>query len=1050
MSQGRVSNIVVRASAGTGKTFALSNRYIALAAGGVVPDTILATTFTRKAAGEILARVLYRLAEAAADASKLSALSRSIDDRSFDRAHCLAVLRQLVHHIHRLRVSTLDSFFIQIAQSFALELGLPPGWQIAEEIDDARLRAEAIRSVLDSHETADVVRLMHLLTKGEAARSIAEQINTLVSDLYGFYMEAPAEAWSALPRRKVLRTEEYQEAVLVLESAPLPADKRFEKARAGDLANILAENWADFLSAGLAAKVLAGERKYYNKPLPDELVAAYEPLLEHAQAQLINRIADQTEATHSLLARFDEVYRQMKLRRRSLRFDDVTRLLAGTLDEGELERIVYRLDARVAHLLLDEFQDTSPGQWHVLRPFARRIAGGARSQRVRSDTAVSPRQSFFCVGDVKQAIYGWRGGVAEIFEALAGELEGLSFDSLEKSWRSSPPVIETVNRIFRDLPANEVLTRYPDAALHWQRRFAEHSTALTGLAGHCRLCVAPAAEDEDEQKIVTLVHAAEQVARFARQVPDGSIGVLVRTNSAVGRMIYELRRRDVDASEEGGNPLTDSPAVQLVMSLLTLADHPGDTAARFHVAHSPLAGSAGLADYRQEQAALQLSRQLRRRLIDEGYGPVVRGWAEVLAPQCDRRDVNRLLQLVELASDYEPRATLRADDFVEFVQKKRVESPTAARVRVMTVHQSKGLQFDICVLPELDWRLKGQPPSLVVGRAGPAQPVERICRYVSKELQPLLPRKFQEMFATYDRQQVEEALCVLYVALTRPIHALHMIVAPAKESEKTIPATAAGVLRAALSGGRAAEPLSVLYENGDPAWADRAPAAERRASTEEPAPLVIRLAPRKGAVGRGLETQSPSQLEGGPRVRLEERLRLDRSAAMDWGTAMHACFEQITWLDDGPLDEDLLRRKLQTLQLPQTNVAAVVRRFRHALEKPAVRAVLSRSAYPSGSRLQVWKERPFVVRREETLLRGTFDRLVVAFDGGVPAAADILDFKSDSLDAGDPAAVAAKRELYRPQLEAYRWAVSQLHGLAEDRIAARLVFVEPGMIVTVY
>ena len=1049
MSASHFPHVVVRASAGTGKTFQLSNRYIALAADGASPDTILATTFTRKAAGEILDRVLFRLAEAAADPSRLAALTENIEDPGFDRPRCLAVLRQLVRHVHRLRVSTLDSFFIQVAQSFALELGLPPGWQIAEEIDDARLRNEAIRSVLENQETNDVVRLMHLLTKGEASRSVAEQIRMLVNELYGFYTEAPAEAWTTLPRRRELRQEEYQEAVLALEAAPLPADKRFEKARAGDLANALAENWPEFLAKGLGAKIIAGERTYYKKDLPDELVAAYVPLLQHAEAQLINRIADQTEATHSLLARFDEVYQQMKLRRRSLRFEDVTRLLAETLNEDKLERIVYRLDARVAHLLLDEFQDTSPGQWHVLRPFARRIVCGTRFQGGRHDAIVSHGQSFFCVGDVKQAIYGWRGGVAEIFEALEDELEGLSFDSLERSWRSSPPVIETVNRIFEDLGANAVLAGYSDAVGHWQGRFAEHTTARTDLAGHCGLTVAPAAEEGGEQKVTTWMYAAEQVAQLARDVPNCSIGVLVRTNAAVARIIYELRRRNVEASEEGGNPLTDSPAVQLLMSLLTLADHPGDTAARFHVAYSPLADHVGLGDHRDGQAALRFSRETRRRLVDEGYGPVLRGWTEQLADACDRRDLNRLLQLVELAHTYEPMATTRADDFVEFVEKKRVESPTAARVRVMTVHQAKGLQFGICVLPELDSRLKGQFPQLVVGRAGPAQPIERICRYVNKDLQPLLPRKFQEMFAAYDRQQIGEALCVLYVALTRPVHALHMIIAPSRENEKSIPATAAGVLRAALTDGRRAEPYATLYENGDLAWMEQFVPIEAQAPAAESTPLIIRLAEREGAAGRGLETQSPSQLEGGPRIDLAERLQLDRSAAMDWGTAMHACFEQITWLDDGLPNEELLQRKLQALQLPQTNVAAVIGRFRRALEKPDVRALLSRSAYEPQLTPRVWNERTFVVRREDTILRGTFDRLVVLFEGDRPVSADIIDFKSDSLDAADPAAVEGKKELYRPQLEAYRSAAAQLYGLADDRIATRLVFVEPGVAVRV-
>lgn len=122
----RFPNLVVHASAGTGKTFQLSNRYIALVARGDSPDTILATTFTRKAAGEILDRVLFRLAEAASEDKKLSELAGHIGDRGFDRSGCLALLCRLARFIHRLRISTLDSFFIQVAQSFCLELGLPP------------------------------------------------------------------------------------------------------------------------------------------------------------------------------------------------------------------------------------------------------------------------------------------------------------------------------------------------------------------------------------------------------------------------------------------------------------------------------------------------------------------------------------------------------------------------------------------------------------------------------------------------------------------------------------------------------------------------------------------------------------------------------------------------------------------------------------------------------------------------------------------------------------------------------------------------------------
>lgn len=1050
----RFPNLVVHASAGAGKTFQLSNRYIALAAAGTSPDTILATTFTRKAAGEILDRVLFRLAEAASDDKKLGELASHIGDLAFDRVSCVTLLCRLVRVIHRLRISTLDSFFIQVAQSFCLELGLPPGWTIAEETDDARRRNEAIQTLLQNETTDDVLRLMHLLSKGEAARSVAEQIRGIVHELYAFYQEAPAEAWQALPRRKPLDSDQLEAALSALAAVELPGNQHYVKARSGDLEAAEAADWETFLGRGLAAKILAGEEKYQRVVIPADVAAVYKPLIEHAKALLVGKIADQTAATRGLLARFDAAYRRIKLRQRGLRFDDVTRLLAESLDERGLDRVVYRLDARVAHLLLDEFQDTSPQQWRVLRPFARRIV------------AHPGRQSFFCVGDVKQAIYGWRGGVAEILEILRDELDGLAFSSLETSWRSSRPVIETVNRIFANLRGNEALRDHGAAAERWQKRFAKHATMRKATPGHCRLSVAPRAEEGGDQGTATLIHAAEQVARLAGEAADCSIGVLVRRNTAVARLIYELRRRNVEASEEGGNPLTDSPAVQLLVSLLTLADHPGDTAARFHVAHSPLGAPLGLSNHGDTGAARRFSAAARRQLVEQGYGPVLRAWTQLLAPAVDKRDLDRLLQLVEMAYAYEPSATLRADQFIEVVASRRVESPSGARVRVMTVHQAKGLQFDIVVLPELDARLSGQTPSLVVGRSSPTQPIERVCRYVNANIRPVLPEAFQQMHEDCSRQGIEEALCVLYVALTRPIHALHMIIAPAKENEKFVPATAAGILRCAL-GSQRAEPLSILYEYGDPDWIGKRAVERRPQAAAREEPLIVELAPSRPRARRGLESRSPSELEGGPRIDLGAELQIGKIAAFDWGTAVHKCFEQIAWLDRGSPDDQALRLRLQALRLPEVDLGAVIAQFRRALAFPTIRAVLSRSAYrkatagadaplaailaayPGDLDPRVWNERSFVVRQDETILRGQIDRLVVLFDRDTPVAAEILDFKSDLMDANDAAARQAKIALYRPQLEAYRSAVSGLYGLAADRVSTRLVFVESGLVVTV-
>ncbi len=125
----RTSNRIIRASAGTGKTFQLSNSFLQLLFGGAESDSILATTFTRKAAGEILDRVFARLADAALDDAKLAALSQQLALPLLDAAQCRRALAEMVRRLHRLRVGTLDSFFIEIARCFCLELGLPPGWR---------------------------------------------------------------------------------------------------------------------------------------------------------------------------------------------------------------------------------------------------------------------------------------------------------------------------------------------------------------------------------------------------------------------------------------------------------------------------------------------------------------------------------------------------------------------------------------------------------------------------------------------------------------------------------------------------------------------------------------------------------------------------------------------------------------------------------------------------------------------------------------------------------------------------------------------------------
>jgi ATP-dependent exoDNAse (exonuclease V) beta subunit len=209
-------------------------------------------------------------------------------------------------------------------------------------------------------------------------------------------------------------------------------------------------------------------------------------------------------------------------------------------------------------------------------------------------------------------------------------------------------------------------------------------------------------------------------------------------------------------------------------------------------------------------------------------------------------------------------------------------------------------------------------------------------------------------------------------------------------------------------------------------------------------------------------------LEGGSRVKLGGLLRLDTSAALDRGTLMHACFQQIGWLDDGPPEESSLRRAVSGLVAGGFDLAALIAQFRAALKRPAIADVLTLARYQSpvvprtrhaprdvqphaereeyALRLVVEREWPFLVREGNQILSGQIDRLVLWYDGDRLVAADVIDFKTDRLAADNPVALADRIEHYRPQLAAYCSALTRLYRLAADQVSARLVFVEPGLV----
>ena len=621
---------LVLASAGSGKTYHLSSRIIGLLARGTPPDEILASTFTRKAAGEILERVLVRLAEGASDAGMAQELGRDADPCLSQPDACRGLLARLLTNLHQMNVGTLDAFFTRVARSFFQELGLAPGWTIADQPTQERLRTEAVHTVLAGTNRAELVAQIGMLNRGDAKRQVHDALLEKVDTLLRIRRQLDPEAvdpWSpAFVVTEQLSPEEVKAKAADLAArlgrleVPTTRDgtptRSWVKARNDAAAAIATLDWEAGLGKGIGAKVLQKEGLFDSKPIESEFVDVFLEVGALARIELALRLRRETEAMGRLAGLLETSFENAQRHARAYRFEDVTYLLGGADATGRRDDLLYRLDQRVRHLLLDEFQDTSLEQWRALKPFAHELLSGNVDERAG-----------VIVADTKQY--------------------GLAATTLDKSWRSSAVILDFVANVFRGLQSNAVVSGIPvgpDVASDWMRDFTELEAARD-LPGH--VCVHLAPNDTGTATIQPklLHHAVEVVKALHDEMPGRSIGVLVRRNKVLGYLMDELRALGIHASGEGAASLTDTPPANALLSLLRLADHPQDRTARYHVARTPLGEVVGFTDYEEEHAARALAYRVRARLLREGYGPALANWVHELAPRCDAREVLRLLAI---------------------------------------------------------------------------------------------------------------------------------------------------------------------------------------------------------------------------------------------------------------------------------------------------------------------------------------------------------------------------------------------------------------------
>jgi ATP-dependent helicase/nuclease subunit A len=489
----------VLASAGTGKTWQLVARLTRLLLHGARLDSILAITFTRKAAGEMQQRLNQRLRELLeADDQQLDLALTGIGESPTPalRQQARKLFESTLRSEQSLRSTTFHSFCQELLQRFPLEAGLPPGFELAEQTG---LLVTESWDALFAEATADPDQLLAqaldiLFDSLNGLHNTQGALFTFVehrSDWWAFTQQSkdPAATATAYLRQRLeldqqtSATESFWNSEThdrLSEFASL-LGRHTTQTNLKTIASIegILENIEDaetaiqnvhpvfFTTSGERRKRSSkktqcssmgktGEERFLE--LHEWFCEQLEEVIEQQNRQ---RTLQVNTAWYRAGQRMLEHYQRIKRERRLLDFADLEWNAYCLLNHPEHAHwIQYKLDQRIDHLLIDEFQDTNPTQWRLILPLLEEMAAG--SERMRS---------LFIVGDAKQSIYRFRRGNPRLLD-IASEWMQQHIDAgsinLDHSWRSSPAVIDCVNWIFQHPEMEHLLTGFKEHSTHRQ------------------------------------------------------------------------------------------------------------------------------------------------------------------------------------------------------------------------------------------------------------------------------------------------------------------------------------------------------------------------------------------------------------------------------------------------------------------------------------------------------------------------------------------------------------------------------------------------------
>lgn len=816
---------VYKASAGSGKTFTLAREYMTLVIDNPYAyRTILAVTFTNKATEEMKLRILgqlYGIAHHLPESDQyLNQIHEALPHLSESqiRKNAEAALRLLIHNYNYFHVQTIDTFFQSVLRNLARELDLTANLRIG--LNDYQVEQQAVDELIESLEDTDKLLfwIMEYIKENIAddkGWNVIGQIKSFGEHIFRDYYKENADKLS----ERMAEDGFFEGFKEKMKNIKKKAKEQFDE---------IAASFFDALEeGGYSAEDLSGKTRgiwsYFNKikngkysdddllnltftkcmESPDNWVKKADvknhtdlyqqvssvlyPILQFSEQHRptlvkMYKSADLTVKHLNqlrLLGSIDKKVRTMNQEANRFLLSDTQTLLHSLIQDSDSPFIFEKIGTQLNHVMIDEFQDTSTIQWKNFKVLL-------------EETMSREDAGNLIVGDVKQSIYRWRSGDWRLLNNIESEFinpkKQLDIETLDTNYRSDRNVIDFNNAFFVEAAKQEyenLKEAMPEEAQQLLNAYADVEQKVPAnkrAQGYVEIKLLKTQEDEEAADESTGNGKGERMMQLcletvdklvARGVPTNKIAILVRNNQTIQDIAeYFMNHSDYEMVSDEAFRLDASQAVQTLVTALHYLMHPNDDIARATLLKYALTYLDSeelvtqLTSNRQEYLEIPLL-DLTERLFTEFRLGEVEDMKAQSAYVCAFYDKLNAF-LADNSSDIE--AFLQEWD--ANLHGKSIHCDGTDGIRLLTIHKSKGLEYDHVIMPYCDWQLE---KSNTIWCTPQEEPYNEL---------PLVPVDFsagQMKQSIYESdyhhehlQNMVDNLNLLYVAFTRAGHNLYV------------------------------------------------------------------------------------------------------------------------------------------------------------------------------------------------------------------------------------------------------------------------------------